>query len=96
MKAARKVVPPIGSDRQLTPVTIEITTQNHGYCVDGDSLIEGVDVTHVNLNDDTVEGVAHRELPVFSVQYHPEASPGPHDAYYLFKRFCERIHAAQS
>ena len=75
---------------------IEITTQNHGYCVDADSLSNDVEVTHVNLNDDTVEGLAHRELPVFSVQYHPEASPGPHDAYYLFKRLCERIHAAQA
>jgi carbamoyl-phosphate synthase small subunit len=82
--------------KDLTTGKIEITTQNHGYCVDADSLSNDVEVTHVNLNDDTVEGLAHRELPVFSVQYHPEASPGPHDAYYLFKRFCERIHAAQA
>ena len=82
--------------KDLTTGKIEITSQNHGYAIDGDSLSEGVDVTHLNLNDQTVEGLAHRELPVFSVQYHPEASPGPHDAYYLFKRFCERIHAAQA
>jgi carbamoyl-phosphate synthase small subunit len=82
--------------KDLTTGKIEVTTQNHGYCVDADSLSGDVAVTHVNLNDDTVEGIAHRELPVFSVQYHPEASPGPHDAYYLFKRFCDRILAAQA
>ena len=67
---------------------VEITSQNHSFCIDSESLdTAGVDVTHVNLNDDTVEGISHRDYPAFSVQYHPEASPGPHDAAYLFDRF---------
>jgi carbamoyl-phosphate synthase small subunit len=66
---------------------VEITSQNHGFAVDADSLPGTVEVTHLNLNDHTVEGMRHRELPVFSVQYHPEASPGPHDSWYLFERF---------
>ena len=70
---------------------VEITSQNHGFCVDIDSLPNSVDVTHINLNDDTLEGIQHREYPVFSVQYHPEASPGPHDASYLFSRFTEMM-----
>ena len=71
----------------LTTGKVEITTQNHGFAVDADSLKGAVEVTHVNLNDRTVEGLRHREHPIFSVQYHPEASPGPHDADYLFERF---------
>ena len=71
----------------LTTGKVEITTQNHGFAVDADSLAGAVEVTHLNLNDRTVEGLRHRELPIFSVQYHPEASPGPHDAAYLFDRF---------
>ncbi len=70
---------------------VEITSQNHGFCVDIDSLPNTVDITHINLNDDTLEGMQHREYPVFSVQYHPEASPGPHDASYLFSRFTEMM-----
>lgn len=70
---------------------VEITSQNHGFCVDIDSLPNSVDITHINLNDDTLEGIQHREYPVFSVQYHPEASPGPHDASYLFSRFTEMM-----
>jgi carbamoyl-phosphate synthase small subunit len=67
---------------------IEITTQNHGFCVDRDTLPAGqVEVTHINLNDQSLEGMRHRSLPVFSVQYHPEASAGPHDAAYLFDEF---------
>ena len=70
---------------------VEITSQNHGFCVDIDTLPNSVDVTHINLNDDTLEGIQHREYPIFSVQYHPEASPGPHDASYLFSRFTEMM-----
>ena len=71
---------------------VEITSQNHGFAVDRASLEgKGGVVTHVNLNDDTVEGFRHAKLPVFSVQYHPEASPGPHDAAYLFDAFVEMI-----
>ena len=67
----------------------KITAQNHGFCVDIDSLPNTVEITHVNLNDQTLEGIRHTEHPVFAVQYHPEASPGPHDASYLFKQFTD-------
>ena len=73
----------------LTTRKVEITAQNHGFAVDANSLKGAAEVTHLNLNDNTVEGLAHRELPIFSVQYHPESSPGPHDANYLFKRFID-------
>ena len=70
---------------------VEITSQNHGFAVDVDSLRGLAELTHVNLNDKTVEGLTHRQEPLFSVQYHPEASPGPHDARYLFRRFVDLI-----
>lgn len=71
---------------------VAITAQNHNFCVDTSSIPGNVvELTHVNLYDKTPEGMRHRELPMFSVQYHPEASPGPHDAGYLFKEFCELI-----
>ena len=77
--------------KDLETDKVEITSQNHGFCVDIDSLPNSVDITHINLNDDTLEGIQHREYPIFSVQYHPEASPGPHDASYLFSRFTEMM-----
>ena len=71
---------------------VEITAQNHGFCVDPESLpTREVEVTHVNLNDHTNEGIRHKSLPLFSVQYHPEASPGPHDSRYLFGTFVEMM-----
>ena len=66
---------------------VEITSQNHGFAVEEATLPDCLQVSHRNLNDDTVAGVKHKELPAFSVQYHPEASAGPHDSEYLFQRF---------
>jgi len=78
--------------QNLATERVEITAQNHGFAVDIDSLDPGtVELTHINLNDKTLEGIAHRELPMFAVQYHPEASPGPHDATYLFDCFIDMM-----
>lgn len=75
--------------KDLETGKVEITSQNHGFCVDPDSLPDTVKVTHINLNDNSLEGMRHTEYPAFSVQYHPEYAPGPHDAEYLFDRFID-------
>jgi carbamoyl-phosphate synthase small subunit len=77
--------------KDLSTGRVEITAQNHGFAVDADSLPQDCEVTHINLNDNTVEGLRHRSLPVYSVQYHPEAGPGPHDAAPLFDKFVEMM-----
>jgi carbamoyl-phosphate synthase small subunit len=75
---------------------VEITSQNHGFAVDPDSLKDSeVEVSHINLNDDTVEGLRHKNVPLFCVQYHPEAAPGPHDSHYLFHDFVELMSEAR-
>ena len=83
--------------KNLLTSQVEITAQNHGFCVDPDSLPSSdVEITHLNLNDNTNEGLRHRTLPLYSVQYHPEASPGPHDSHYLFKQFTDTMKNWQS
>ena len=83
--------------KNLTTKRVEITSQNHGFAVDPDSLSKNVEVTHISLNDSTVEGLNCSDIPAFSVQYHPESSPGPHDSRYLFHKFThmmsEKTHA---
>jgi len=73
--------------RDLVTGRVYITAQNHGYPIDAETLDGGLEANHVNLNDGTVEGLRHREIPLLSIQYHAEASPGPLDNAYLFKRF---------
>ena len=78
--------------KNLESGQVEITSQNHNFAVDADSVDRAkVEITHINLNDQTIEGIAHRQEPMFAVQYHPEAAPGPHDPFYLFARFRELI-----
>ena len=78
--------------KNLLTSQVEITAQNHGFCVDPESLLSSeVEITHVNLNDNTNEGMRSRTMPLFSVQYHPEASPGPHDSHYLFTQFTDMM-----
>jgi carbamoyl-phosphate synthase small subunit len=75
---------------------VEITSQNHGFAIEADSIPNAdVEITHLNLNDQTVAGLQHKSLPLFSVQYHPEASPGPHDADYLFEKFVKTMRETQ-
>jgi len=79
--------------KHLETGSVEITSQNHGFAVDPDTIPADVEVTHVNLYDNTVEGLKHRTRPIFCVQYHPEAAPGPHDADYLFRQFLDAMEA---
>jgi carbamoyl-phosphate synthase small subunit len=77
--------------RDLATGRVYITAQNHGYAIDADTLKGGLEVSHINLNDGTVEGLHHKDLPILSIQYHSEASPGPLDNMYLFERFLEMV-----
>ncbi|MEP4076778.1 glutamine-hydrolyzing carbamoyl-phosphate synthase small subunit [Haloferula sp.] len=81
--------------KDLRSGKISITSQNHGFAVDGSKLPEDIEVTHINLNDDTVEGIRHKKHPIFSVQYHPEAAPGPNDATYFFDEFAALIESTK-
>ncbi|MBN1151885.1 MAG: glutamine-hydrolyzing carbamoyl-phosphate synthase small subunit [Dehalococcoidia bacterium] len=81
--------------KDLTTGRVYITTQNHGYAVDADSLPDGLQVSHINLNDGTVEGLKHRDLPLISIQYHAEGTPGPRDSAYLFQDFVALMRATQ-
>jgi carbamoyl-phosphate synthase small subunit len=82
--------------KDLATGRVEITSQNHGFVVDPESLPPEVEASHVSLFDGSNEGIALKGRPVFSVQYHPEASPGPHDSHYLFERFVANVEACNS
>jgi carbamoyl-phosphate synthase small subunit len=81
--------------KNLMTGRIEISAHNHGFVVSPDSQLNGAEVTHINLNDQTIEGIRHTDLGAFSVQYHPEASPGPHDSLYLFDEFVQRVNVSK-
>ena len=83
--------------KDLNTGKVAITSQNHGFCVDPNSLnLDEIELTQINLNDQTLEGMRHKRLPIFSVQYHPEASPGPHDTYYLFGEFVKMMEVSRN
>ena len=93
VKGARSANHPV---KRVETGTVEITSQNHGFAVDEKSLPgTGIEVTHVNLNDGTIEGFRHKSIPAFCVQYHPEAAPGPHDSRYLFESFVKLMEKAK-
>ncbi len=75
--------------KNIKTAKVDITSHNHGFCVDKDNLPRDIEVTHININDDTLAGIRHKQYPAFSVQYHPEHAPGPHDAEHLFNKFIE-------
>jgi carbamoyl-phosphate synthase small subunit len=81
--------------KELSNGRINITAQNHGFAIDPDTVCNGLEISHINLNDNTVEGVRHTELPVFGIQYHSEASPGPLDATYMFENFLSMINKSK-
>jgi carbamoyl-phosphate synthase small subunit len=76
---------------QIKNKKVEITAQNHGFAVEEKSLPKNIEITHRHMNDNTISGLCHKKLPAFSVQYHPEASPGPHDSRYLFEKFVQMM-----